>query len=549
MTSALFEPLTLRGTTFRNRAWVAPMCQYSSSDGLADRLAPRAPRRLRERPARASSSPRPPRSPPEGRITPEDIGLWYDEHAEALGAASSTSSAARAPSPASSSRTPGARPRPTRRGAARGSVPPTRGGWESVGPSSEPFGRYAAPRAMTDRRDRCDARAPSPPPRVRADGRRLRHGRAARRARLPAPPVPLAAVEPARRRVRRHPREPDALPARGRRRACAPSGPTSSRCSCASRRPTGSRAAGTSSSRSCSAARLRAARRRPRRRLQRRQRRRAQAIPLGPGYQVPFAAAIRAATPASRPAPSASSPSRRRPRRSSRRAARPTSCCSRARCSVIRTGCSAPRTSSAPRWSGRRSTPAPGSPDPTATDAWSDRHTPGDDGIPETRGDPHDRPTSRRALGNRARRVRPARAGAFYSALLGWPIAYDDPEWAMVKPADGGWRGLSFQREPDHVRPRWPAGPLDQQMQAHLDIAVDDLEDGVAYAVEPRRRRGGAPAAGRRPRPGRSRRPPVLSLRLARPRRRRARRVGPRRVGSLTRFSVDSHRCPSGRTT
>jgi predicted enzyme related to lactoylglutathione lyase len=77
----------------------------------------------------------------------------------------------------------------------------------------------------------------------------------------------------------------------------------------------------------------------------------------------------------------------------------------------------------------------------------------------------------------------PHELAAFYSALLGWPIAYDDPEWAMVKPADGGWRGLSFQREPDHARPQWPAGPLDQQMQAHLDIAVDDLEDGVAYAV------------------------------------------------------------------
>ena len=34
MTSALFEPVTLRGTTFRNRAWVSPMCQYSSNDGF-----------------------------------------------------------------------------------------------------------------------------------------------------------------------------------------------------------------------------------------------------------------------------------------------------------------------------------------------------------------------------------------------------------------------------------------------------------------------------------------------------------------------------------
>ena len=34
----------------------------------------------------------------------------------------------------------------------------------------------------------------------------------------------------------------------------------------------------------------------------------------------------------------------------------------------------------------------------------------------------------------------PRALAAFYSALLSWPIAYDDPEWAMVKRADGGWR-------------------------------------------------------------------------------------------------------------
>ena len=30
----LFDPLTLRGTTFNNRVWVSPMCQYSATDGL-----------------------------------------------------------------------------------------------------------------------------------------------------------------------------------------------------------------------------------------------------------------------------------------------------------------------------------------------------------------------------------------------------------------------------------------------------------------------------------------------------------------------------------
>jgi hypothetical protein len=35
MTPSLFEPLTLRGVTFRNRVGVSPMCQYSSVDGFA----------------------------------------------------------------------------------------------------------------------------------------------------------------------------------------------------------------------------------------------------------------------------------------------------------------------------------------------------------------------------------------------------------------------------------------------------------------------------------------------------------------------------------
>ena len=51
----------------------------------------------------------------------------------------------------------------------------------------------------------------------------------------------------------------------------------------------------------------------------------------------------------------------------------------------------------------------------------------------------------------------------------------------MLKPP-GGSTGLSFQREDSHVPPTWPAGPGDQQMQAHLDISVTHLESGVRRA-------------------------------------------------------------------
>ncbi|RKT67425.1 putative enzyme related to lactoylglutathione lyase [Saccharothrix variisporea] len=69
----------------------------------------------------------------------------------------------------------------------------------------------------------------------------------------------------------------------------------------------------------------------------------------------------------------------------------------------------------------------------------------------------------------------PRALARFYSALLGWPVVRDEPGWATVRPPDGT-AGLSFQAEPDHVRPTWPSTTTHQQMQLHLDIEVDDLE-------------------------------------------------------------------------
>ncbi|MSY65137.1 MAG: hypothetical protein F2637_03545 [Actinobacteria bacterium] len=39
----LFDPLTLRSTTFQNRVWVSPMCQYSATNGLIGQWHPLAP--------------------------------------------------------------------------------------------------------------------------------------------------------------------------------------------------------------------------------------------------------------------------------------------------------------------------------------------------------------------------------------------------------------------------------------------------------------------------------------------------------------------------
>ncbi|MGI4867535.1 MAG: NADH:flavin oxidoreductase/NADH oxidase [Janthinobacterium lividum] len=81
--STLFEPLTLRGLTLKNRLVVSPMCQYSAVDGFANdwhlvHLGSRAVggAALIIQEATAVS--------PEGRITPEDLGIWKDEHVDFL---------------------------------------------------------------------------------------------------------------------------------------------------------------------------------------------------------------------------------------------------------------------------------------------------------------------------------------------------------------------------------------------------------------------------------------------------------------------------------
>jgi catechol 2,3-dioxygenase-like lactoylglutathione lyase family enzyme len=77
----------------------------------------------------------------------------------------------------------------------------------------------------------------------------------------------------------------------------------------------------------------------------------------------------------------------------------------------------------------------------------------------------------------------PLALGQFYERLLGWRLIDVDRTWVMLRPQSGG-TGLSFQLEDDYVRPVWPATPGRQQMTAHLDIAVEDLDGAVAWALE-----------------------------------------------------------------
>jgi 2,4-dienoyl-CoA reductase-like NADH-dependent reductase (Old Yellow Enzyme family) len=79
----LFQPFTTRGVTLKNRIVVSPMCQYSSVDGMADdwhlvHLGSRAVggAGLIFVEATAVTA--------EGRITPGDMGIWDDRHIEPL---------------------------------------------------------------------------------------------------------------------------------------------------------------------------------------------------------------------------------------------------------------------------------------------------------------------------------------------------------------------------------------------------------------------------------------------------------------------------------
>ncbi len=81
--SQLFSTLKLRDLTFRNRIFVSPMCQYSSIDGLPTdwhlvHLGSRAVGGAGLVMVEATAV------SPQGRISPDDSGIWSDAHAEAF---------------------------------------------------------------------------------------------------------------------------------------------------------------------------------------------------------------------------------------------------------------------------------------------------------------------------------------------------------------------------------------------------------------------------------------------------------------------------------
>ncbi|MCC2315545.1 NADH:flavin oxidoreductase/NADH oxidase [Cellulomonas xiejunii] len=142
MPSALFSPLTLRGTTFAHRVWMAPMCQYSAAADGPDAGAPND-WHVQHYGARAAGGAalvivEATAVVPEGRITPFDLGIWDEAqvpahrrvvdllHAQGVAAGLQLAHAGRKASTDA----------PWNGG---GPVGADAGGWPVVGPSAVPF--------------------------------------------------------------------------------------------------------------------------------------------------------------------------------------------------------------------------------------------------------------------------------------------------------------------------------------------------------------------------------------------------------------------------
>jgi 2,4-dienoyl-CoA reductase-like NADH-dependent reductase (Old Yellow Enzyme family) len=144
----LFDPLKIREVIFPNRIGVSSMCQYSSEDGFAGdwhlvHLGSRAVGGAGLVMTEATAITL------EGRISPQDLGLWKDEHIPTLerivqfihgqGSVAGIQLALA-----------GRKASTYRPGGGHGAIPENAGGWRPVGPSAIPFSEdYAVPEALS----------------------------------------------------------------------------------------------------------------------------------------------------------------------------------------------------------------------------------------------------------------------------------------------------------------------------------------------------------------------------------------------------------------
>ena len=145
----LFDSFTIRDLEFSNRVFASPMCEYSSVDGYANdwhlvhlgsRAVGGAGLVLTEATAVL----------PEGRISPQDLGIWKDEHVDPLKRI--VSFIHEQGSVAGMQLAHAGRKASTRRPwEGDGVIPESEGGWQNVmAPSAIPFAdNYPTPQALT----------------------------------------------------------------------------------------------------------------------------------------------------------------------------------------------------------------------------------------------------------------------------------------------------------------------------------------------------------------------------------------------------------------
>lgn len=148
MTSALFQPLQLRELTLPNRIVVSPMCQYSAVDGNASdwhliHLGQYAVSGAGLLVIEATGV------EPEGRITADCLGLWSDENEAALRRVLDLVRPFASMPIGIQLGHAGRKASVRRPGAGRGNLPMAEGGWKTWGPTDAPFGPgWEAPRAL-----------------------------------------------------------------------------------------------------------------------------------------------------------------------------------------------------------------------------------------------------------------------------------------------------------------------------------------------------------------------------------------------------------------
>ena len=166
----LFDPLTLRSVTFRNRIWVPALCQYSVTerDGVPTdwhlvHLGAMASGGAGLVIAEATGV------SPEGRISPHDTGIWNSSQADAWRRIVDfvhSQGAAAGIQLAHAGRKASVYPEWGTDG--NGTISEAEGGWQTVSASALPFTGYSAPIAL-------DAAAMRTFERRHAIDRRIRH--------------------------------------------------------------------------------------------------------------------------------------------------------------------------------------------------------------------------------------------------------------------------------------------------------------------------------------------------------------------------------------